>query len=278
MRKKIVTLALVILTGFLSACAAPKDIPSDDAITANSYVDGNGKTGITGRTTSNATGEPIEGAYVNIYPDAVSNLLGPSQYLSTPTDKDGNYQVDVYPGTYYVVSRKRVSGAYSGALAPGDLASDHQRVKTTVMEGKLAVVNLPLATVNAPMFFKKTMGEIQTETGIRGRLIDSSGQPIPGSFAIAYENDDIKRLPDYASTLTDQEGEFVVYLPTGGTFYLSGRIQAWDMPRPGELYGVYGNATPAPIEVKEGSFVEGIEIVLTPFSGIYKEGKSKRPY
>ena len=278
MLKNIFTLLLVVLIGFLSACSAPKDIANDDTITMNSYVDGHGKTGITGQITLNSTGEPIEGAYVNIYPDAVSNLLGPSQFLSTPTDKNGNYQVDVYPGTYYVVSRKRVSGSYSGALAPGDLSSDHQRVKTTVMDGKLAVVNLPLATMNSPMFFKKTMSEIQTETGIRGRLIDSNGQPVPGSFAIAYENDDIKRLPDYASTLSDNDGKFVVYLPKGGSYYLSGRIQAWDMPRPGELYGVYGKTAPSPIAVTEGAFVEGIDIVLTPFTGIYKEGKSKRPY
>lgn len=278
MFNKTYVLLLVVLVGLLSACSAPKETSTDDTITVKHYVDGKGKTGITGQITSLSTGEPIEGAYVNIYPDAVSNLLGPSQFLSTPTDKNGNYQVDVYPGTYYIVSRKRTSGSYSGALAPGDLSSDHQRVKTTVVDGKLAVVNLPLATMNSPMFFKKTMGETQTDTGIRGRLIDSNGKPVPGSFAIAYENNDIKRLPDFASTLSDRDGRFVVYLPKGGTYFLSGRIQAWDMPRPGELYGVYGNGDPAPIEVREGAFIEGIDIVLSPFTGIYKEGKSKRPY
>ncbi|PLY01581.1 MAG: hypothetical protein C0623_05265 [Desulfuromonas sp.] len=270
-------LLLTLLVGLMSACTLSKGAGGDTE-TVNNYIEGKGSTGIRGQITAKATGQPIEGAYVNIYPDAISNLLGPSQYISTPTDANGNYKIDVPPGSYYVVSRKRMSGQPSGPLAPGDLFSEHQRVKTTVVAGKLSIIDLPLAPMKAPMFFKKSTVETQTDTGIRGRLIDSEGKPVPGSFAVAYDNTDIKRLPDYASTLSDSNGNFVIFLPQGGTYYLSARIHAWDMPRPGELYGTYGEPDPAPITVSKGAFVKEIEIVLTPFTGTYKEGKSRRPY
>ena len=171
-----------------------------------------------------------------------------------------------------------MSGQPSGPLSPGDLFSEHQRVVTTVVKGKISMVDLSLAPMKAPMFFKKATVESQTDTGIRGVLVDTTGKPVPGSFALAYSDPDIKRLPDYASTLSDGNGNFVIYLPQGGTYFLGARIHAWDMPRPGELYGKFGDPEPTPVAVADGAFVEGIRIVLTPFEGAYKEGKSRRPY
>lgn len=281
MLKNIFKLTVVLLAGLTAACAVTPDRGESelvDTVVIEEYVAGQGRTGITGRITSKKSNDPVEGAYVNIYPDTISNLLGPSQYISTPTDADGRYTLDVPPGSYYVVSRKRMNDQPSGPLSPGDLFSEHQRVVTRVVQDKLAVVDLALAPMKAPMFFKKTTGERKTDTGIRGILVDSTGKPAPGSFALAYTDSDIKRLPDYASTLSDSEGRFVIYLPEAGTYYLGARVHAWDMPRPGELYGTYGDPEPEPVEVSDGSFVEGIRIVLTPFTGTYKEGKSRRPY
>ncbi len=278
MLKRFIYLFTFLAVGFVAACATTPTGTSGDAIKVNNYVDGQGKTGIKGQITIKETGESVEGAYVNIYPDTISNLLGPSQYISTPTDAKGEYTMDVPPGTYYVVSRKRMSGQASGPLSPGDLFSEHQRIVTTVVAGKIALVDLSLAPMKSPMFFKKATGEMQTDTGIRGVLVDSTGKPVPGSFALAYSSPDIKRLPDYASTLSDGEGKFVIYLPQGGTYFLGARIHAWDMPRPGELYGKFGDPEPTPVAVADGSFTEGIKITLTPFTGDYKEGKSRRPY
>lgn len=241
-------------------------------------VDGQGKTGITGQVVLKEGGAPLADAYVNIYPDATSNLLGPSQFISSPTDAQGRYTLEVPPGTYYVVARKRVSGQPSGPLSPGDLYSEHERISTVVVAGKLAVVDLPVAPMKAPMFFKKQMTPQETTTGIRGVLLDATGKPVPGSFAIAYTNAEMQRLPDFVSTLSDGNGNFTVYLPKGGTYYLGARIHAWDMPRPGELYGRLGGETPQPLTVVEGKFLDNVRIVLTPFAGEYKQGKSRRPY
>ena len=127
------------------------------------------------------------------------------------------------------------------------------------------------------MFFKKGLVDVQGDTGIRGRLVDAEGRPIPGGFATAYDNAEMRRLPDHASTLSDEKGNFTLYLPEAGTYYLGARIHAWDMPRPGEPHGRLGGETPTPIAVEKGAFVEDVVIEMHPFVGEYQAGKSRRP-
>jgi hypothetical protein len=88
----------------------------------------------------------------------------------------------------------------------------------------------------------------------------------------------MKRLPDYASTLSNEQGNFTIYLPEGGTYFLAARIHAWDMPSPGEPYGKYGGEQPTAITVATGQFVENLQIEMAPFSGPYQPGKSRRPF
>jgi len=242
------------------------------------YDDKTGRTGISGVVTIRGSGAPLGGAYVNVYPDTISNLLGPSQFISSPTDEKGEYSIDLPPGTYYVVARKRISGDSTGPLSPGDFYSEHQRIVTSVIEGKVALVDLEVVPMKAPMFFKKAVVDTKTDTGIRGHLVDADGKPVAGAFAMAYFDKEMRRLPDYASTLSDENGAFTIYLPEGGSFYLSGRIHAWDMPQPGEPYGRYGGDVPEGITVEKGKFVDDVRIVLTPFEGEYRKGKSRRPF
>ncbi len=241
------------------------------------YINQGGKTGIVGKVYLQDSGSPLAGAYVNVYPDAISNLLGPSMFISLPTASDGSYSLDVPPGTYYLVARKRQSGRPMGPLSTGDFYSEHQRVVTTVIAGKLSVVDMPLVVIKAPMFFKKGVVESQTDTGIRGKLLDDSGNPVPGGFATAYVDSEMRRLPDFVSTLSDENGNFVLYLPEAGTYYLGARIRAWDMPRTGEPYGRVGGDEPQPVVVEQDLFFEWVIIKMLPFKGLYKPGQSRRP-
>ena len=259
-----------LLLALLVACA-----PLADKTT---YLDGNGRSGLTGKVSLKKDGQPLSGAYVNVYPSHVPNLLGPSSYISAPTGADGNYNIDVPPGQYYVVARKRTSGMATGPISPGDYFSEDARLVTEIKAGKLTRINLPMLNMSAPMFFKQGGMVTVTETGITGILVDSKGKPMPGGFAIAYTTDDIQRLPDFASSLTNQKGEFTLYLPEGGEYYLAARMHAWDMPRPGEPYGKYDGDVITPIQVPDKGFVKGIKMVMQPFTGVYKEGMNKRPF
>jgi hypothetical protein len=128
------------------------------------------------------------------------------------------------------------------------------------------------------MFFKSRVVDKETDTGISGVLTDVTGKPIMGGFAMAYSDKEMKRLPDYASTLSDEQGRFTIYLPEGGSYYLAARIHAWDMPSPGEPYGKLGDDDPTLLKVATGNFIKDVRIVMTPFSGDYQPGKSQRPF
>lgn len=265
----------MILLLLLAACSpfgGPTSIPGTTRVAK--YIDGNGETGISGRVFLRESSAGLADAYVNIYADTVSNLLGPSHNMSNPTDAEGHYQVNVPPGTYFVVARKRGSGNPTGPLSPGDYYSEHQRVVTDVVAGKLAVVDLPVVLINNPMFFKRDVASLETDTAIRGRIIDQEGKPVFGAFGMAYNDADFKRLPDYVSTLSDNDGHFTIYLPKGGSYYLAARLHVYDMPRPGEPYGRIEDA----VTIEKGQSSEEITIIVEPFSGEYQSGKSRRPY
>jgi len=259
----------------LGGCASTAQFGADRV--ASNYMDTPGITAISGKVVLAEKKAPLAGAYVNVYPDTISNLLGPSQFISLPTDNDGSYQIELPAGTYYLVARKRVSGDPTGPLSPGDFYSEHQRVLVNVKKDRTAQVDLEVVPMKAPMFFKKMVVEKETDTGFRGRLVDAEGKPLMGGFAMAYSDPDMKRLPDYASTLSDRDGNFTLYLPAGGTYYLAARVHAWDMPRPGEPYGIYGDP-PEAMKIASGSFVKDIDIVMAPFAGSYEPGKSRRPF
>lgn len=268
------SLSLVLIL-LLSACTpfgGPASIPG--TIRVASYIDGKGVTGISGRVILRDGGAGVADAYVNVYSDTVSNLLGPSHTMSSPTDKDGRYQALLPPGTYFVVARKRVSGNATGPLSPGDYYSEHQRVVTDVVADKLAVVDLPIVLMNNPMFFKRDIASQETDTAIRGRIIDKEGKPVFGAFGMAYSDNNLKRLPDFVSTLSDNDGRFTIYLPKGGSYFLSARIHVYDMPRPGEPYG----RIETPVTVEKGKSSEEMTITIEPFNGEYQSGKSRRPY
>jgi hypothetical protein len=283
--RSLLPLALLALATMLIAACQPALTASGDGQTeavdatlVGRYVDDGGKTGIRGRIVLKDDGSPVAGGYVNVYPDTISNLLGPSQFISTPTDAAGFYQIEVPPGVYYVVARKRVSGQATGPLSPGDYYSEHQRQATRVVAGKVVEIELPVAVMKAPMFFKNRTVAEETDTGIRGVLVDAAGKPVMGGFAMAYNDQKMKRLPDFTSTLSDLQGRFTIYLPAGGRFFLAARIHAWDMPSPGEPYGQYGGEQAIAVDVADREFVSDIKIVMTPFAGEYKPGKSRRPF
>jgi len=273
--KRLLVMSCLLLLALAGACAPTLESGADRV--ANDRSATPGTSAIAGTVRLAGDGQPMGGAYVNVYPDTISNLLGPSQYISLPTGENGGYAIDLPPGTYYVVARKRVSGDPTGPLSPGDFYSEHQRVVAKVEKDHTTRVDLEVVPMKAPMFFKKMVVEKETSTAFTGRLLDANGAPIMGGFAMAYHDADMKRLPDYASTLSDRDGRYTLYLPEGGTYYLAARVHAWDMPRPGEPYGIYGDP-PQAMTIPTGSFIDQVDIVMTPFAGTYEPGKSRRPF
>jgi len=238
------------------------------------------KSGIKGKIVMKETGEPVHKAYVYGYVGKIATraaqlgIIGISDWVSRGSDEDGLYKLDLPAGEYYIGARKRANGSNYGPLYKGDLYDHHYARKAVVVrKGKYRTYDFELIKLEEPMFFQGlTAAEKVTDTGIRGKLLDESGEHIPGTFVMGYVDDDMQRAPDFASTLTDDEGNYTLYLPKGGRYWLAGRFYAMKMPQEDEPFARYGGSPDHSILVEQGQFLEGIDLVLKPFDGDPSEG------
>lgn len=252
-----------LLLPFLAACAAPPVQP-------NSASAGVGQPAPAGAPTQGVRGtlahqgRPLAGATVFAYRRQSANFLGPADFASALSDRDGFYLIDLVEGSYWLVARKRASGSDAGPLAPGDLQRIHPGNPATVSPGVFTSVDLDLEEMR-DLMFSRAGPRSPTATGIRGRITDAAGAPVAWVFAIAYTSPDMRRVPDFTSAMTAADGRFVIYLPAGGRFWLGARKHIREKPAPGELYGLFEGTPDHAVEVATGSFADNIEIVLRGF-------------
>lgn len=251
----LIILALTLVTA--SCATSPSAMSSDSA-----------GSGIKGRIVAKATGEPVARAHVYAYVDPGKNLIGVADHVSKGSSEDGSYTIELPAGEYYIVSRKRESGANYGPIVTGDLYDhryEHETIR--VQAGKYTQLDFSLVDLSEPMFFQVfTEPQRKTTTGFSGNIVDEKGVPVQGAFATAYSDNNMKRLPDFASTLSDDDGEYTLYLPEGGKWYVGARTHARGVPKPGEPVGRYEGTEDHSIEVPTEGFVEGVVINLKPFT------------
>ncbi len=238
------------------------------------------KSGIKGIVVLNKTGDPVEKAYIYAYVGKIETraaslgIIGITDWVSHGSAIDGTYKLDLPPGHYYVVARKRQTGSNFGPLRPGDLY-DHTlgRKAVVIRKGKYLSCDFKLRRLTEPLFFQGlTQADRVTNQGIRGRLLDAEGNHVPGTFAMAYKDEDMYRLPDFASTVTDDEGHYTLYLPEGGQYWLAARTYAMRVPEQGEPFARYEGSDDHSVVVKEGEFLLNVDMVLKPYDGEPPEG------
>ena len=209
-------------------------------------------------------GPPARRRHVYAYRRPSANFLGPADFASAPSGRDGSYLIDLVEGSYWLVARKRASGSDAGPLVPGDLQRVHPGNPATVAPGAFTVVDLELEEMR-DLMFSRTGPRGPTATGIRGRITDASGAPVAWVFAIAYTSADMRRVPDFTSAMTAADGRYVIYLPAGGRYWVGARKHIREKPAPGEPFGLFEGSPDHAVEVATGAFAEGIDIVLGPF-------------
>lgn len=156
---------------------------------------------------------PVNGVEVYVYDD--DNIRRPADFISPPTDKNGEFTLTVPPGRYWVVARLRSSGQQYGPLLAGDkhsgppLEIDIQPGEH--LEEEFVVADLKetsLLTVKVNSSFIKVEGVLQTK----------EGQPVENGYAFANRQPVAKKIPDYIGPWTTEDGKFTLFLPEG-TYY-----------------------------------------------------------
>lgn len=221
---------------------------------------GGGKAGSSSRTgVAGTIHSPAEGVYVYVYKKG-ADPYGPAEViLPAPTFADGKFSVDLPPGEYTLVARRRSNQDSTGPLSPGDRRSDP--VDVTVTADGITRSNLVL-NVKEDSELRAFVPPKEWTTMIAGTVKDADGKPLAGARVHVYTYVQMSERPKYVSERTGPDGKYAVFLPKGGTYYLAARDRFGGPPRIGDLYGRFdeGSINPMGVVVRDGEKREGIDI------------------
>ncbi len=204
---------------------------------------------------------PADGVFIYVYAKGADPHGPASVILPAPTLNDGNFKVDLPPGEYTLVARRRSNQENSGPLLGGDLRGD----PVTVRVGPSGRVPLTiLMNVKDDMEFRAFQPPKEWTTAVAGTVRDADGNPVEGARVHVYTYVQMSERPKYVSERTGPDGRYVVYLPKGGTYYLAARNRFGGPPRIGDLYGRYdeGSIDPTGVVVKEGQTRDKLDIIV----------------
>ena len=166
---------------------------------------------------SDAEGQAVEGAMVFVYdkPD----VKKPADFISSPTAKDGLFQLVLPPGKYWLVARLKKAGGF-GPLTLGDRHSG-EPTEVELLSGGEVTINFIVADIKEAIKIKTSTRERPYK--ISGRILDEKGTPVSGVYAIAHRDEKLSGMPDYLSAWADSDGRYTLYVPRG-TYYIGSAI------------------------------------------------------
>ena len=209
--------------------------------------------------------DAVAGVYVYAYDSPNNDMRLPTQLISAPTTQDGAYTLNLVPGTYHIVARKRVSGSPRGYLSKGDLEGQYPGNPVIVKTGEFATVDLPVAMLPGK-FLLAPYANRKGDMGITGKVVKEDGKPVSGAYVMVYTRKDRMGRPAFLSKPTNQDGEYAVYPTEPGTYYVAARTDYGDLPRKGEPYGTYDKDPEHKVELKEKTVLTGIDIRMSRFT------------
>jgi hypothetical protein len=215
--------------------------------------------GVSGRVL--ADGVPLPDAHVFAYLRTDTAFRDMGFAASAPTGPDGSFFLDLPPGRYWLVARKRASGGVAGPLRKGDAFGYHPSNPVEVAKGQLVRITLPATTLR----LRNTPGYSASSAAasyIEGRILGADGKPKGGVYAALYDNPDLLNRPLYLSEVTGPDGRYRLPVPVPGTYYLGARNGYGGSPAPGDLYGRYEGNPAHSVTVREGDRMTGFDVVV----------------
>lgn len=218
-----------------------------------------GATGVSGFVLSG--GAPVPDAHVSAYLKAEGGFRDMGFAASAPTGPDGGFVLDLPPGAYYLVARKRASGGVAGPLRKGDAFGYYPANPVTVVAGALTPAALPVTWLklrNIPSY----SGESAAAAFVEGRILGRDGRPRAGAYAALYDNPDLLNRPVFLSDVTGGDGRYRLPVPVPGRYYLGARNGYGGSPAPGDLYGRFEGTPDHSLVVGDGDRLTGVDIVV----------------
>ena len=219
-----------------------------------------GGTGVAGRVLT--AGTPVESAIVFAYHRTESAFRDLGFAASAPTSQDGSFVLELPPGSYHLLVRKRAAGGIAGPMRKGDLFGYYPANPVVVSTGGgYARVTIPATRLklrNAPAYSDRS----RAAAFVEGRILGSDGRPRAGVYAALYDNPDLLNRPVFLSDVTGDDGRYRLPVPVPGEYYLGARSGYGGSPAPGDLYGRYEKNAQHSLTVREGDRLSGVDITV----------------
>lgn len=235
-------------------------IISQKILPSNKIIDAEDKneSGIKGKILFK--GAPVSHAYAYVFKTTDHYFKSQPNYLSSQTDIDGNFTIELPEGIYYLFAKKKLSpqmekGAptrihesapaaetmenveFAGPLEKGDYYCYYNENPIKVEKGRYNNVILNCV---------KKIGDREytvpaSDTRIEGVIIDKNGNPVEGVYAYANRGlkTNIESQPEFLSKKTKKDGKFVFNFSNGGLFYLGAKNNLGRILKTGDLFGYY---------------------------------------
>jgi hypothetical protein len=207
--------------------------------------------------------ESLPGADVQLYLDPRDNFRGQVFSSSPAIGKTAEFRMDLLPeSTFFVIARKRVSGAPAGPLGDGDYFGYFIENPVAVKAGTIARIDLEVGSKAGEIGKDDSLFRVSGTT-VKGRITNAAGAVVKGVYAFAYREKVMShRRPSVISKEVDDKGNYVLHLPEGGTWYLGARSSYGEGPTMGEWYGRYDATADHGLAVATGATAEGIDILV----------------
>ena len=202
-------------------------------------------------------GEPLEKAYLYVYKDPSKNFKGPGYFIQ-PVAR-GDFRLNLPPGEYYLLARKRMQGGQFGPIEIGDYFNYYYGNPVRIEAGQ--VQEIKIETVTRLSMLEEDVVDLQ---GVSGQVVDASGVAQAGLYVFAYRQAAMTGNPDFFSAPTGADGYFEISLPDSAPYYLLAR-QAFGGPAgDNELYGKLQASGGDPVPVTVSTKQEEVVIHVAP--------------
>ncbi len=157
-------------------------------------------------------GKAVKGSEIFLY--STPDTRRPADFISPKTGNDGWFNVILPAGQYWAVARLRHGEKYGPLLISDKHSGEPLEVliePNEVFEQVFTVVNIR----EAARLVKKTRSDF---IKISGKIVGKTGAPLKDMYIFANRGMELKEIPDYISSWTEDEGYYTLHLPEGRYF------------------------------------------------------------
>lgn len=165
----------------------------------------------------NVAGKPVQGAEVFAYTTA--DVKRPADFMSGKSTPEGNYQLVLPEGSYWIVGRLRTDNAQFGPLSSKDKHSGEPK-PMEISAGGNQLLDLTVADIREAAILHRSKNA-DNSILVQGRIVDPNGQPVAMAYALASSRNKPGDVPEFLSGWTGTDGKYSLYLPPGEQ-YLGG--------------------------------------------------------